>query len=394
MKKRILSILLLCALLCGILTMTACGKKIAELNSESDIVIANAGYFSFYVHWQRDYYKELLSMYNQDINNNIDSYFSETSTRTIREEILESARSDYLNFAVVTDRFDRLGLELTEEEIKSIEKTYKEDWIGTYGEDGMKDILKELKLSEEEFFNLISLEQKSNRIIEYYYGENGKTPITEEDCKKHYEENYLRFKYVLISTVDDAEKPLPEAEIAAKRTLANDLLAQLNAKSSTIEEMIKLHSEDYVKITDDMSTADRQSAEESNKTALNKGIISDLDGVFNKYLYTGYGICVHAKIIDKLQELEVGESAVVEIDNSIWVIQKFDLYEDPAYYDNLADSIFQALYSPSFSNMYTQWLADLNLQFNEKVLSGFEPGSFTDMFSKVYETETENNEKQ
>lgn len=381
MKKKIIASFLLTVLLVS-LVLTGCSKPIMTAKGED----MKAGYYSFYVHWQRDYYKELLKGYNYDISAVMDSYYTETET--VRESIISSAKKNYLTFVVVSDKFDELGLSLTEEQQGEIEKQYEEEWIKVYGEAGMKNILKTLKLKREEFLNLLAVEYKSKAILDYYYGENGITPITEADKKDYYNKNYYRFKYILFSTVGEDDKKIPVDELANKRNLAENLCTQVQ-NGVSFEELLKNNSEDYVTITDDMSAEDKASAEKSNNDAVTVGLICDSNGIFNQTLYNYYDICVNNAIIKQLDSMNVGDVSVVEIDNSIWVIKEYDPNEDPSYFEIRKETIFQKMYAEDFNNKYTLWLADLDYAFNEETIKELDPATFTDLFSEVYNLEEE-----
>ncbi len=381
MKKKIIAAFLL-TVMCVSLVLTGCSQSIMTAGGEK----MKAGYYSFYVHWQRDYYKELLKGYGYNITEAIDNYFTETTT--VRQTIVDSAKSQYLSFVVVSKKFDELKLTLSNEDLAEIDKQYNEEWLKIYGESGMKNILKTLGLKKDEFMNLLAVEYKSDAILEYYYGENGANAITKQDKKDYFYENYYRFKYILFTTVDDKENPLPAEEIGNKRNLAEDLCKQVQ-NGAKFEDLLIAHSEDYVKITDDMSEEDKKSAENSNKEAITTGMICDGDGIFNQTLYSLYDIAVHEKIVKKLSEMQVGEVTTVEIDNSIWVIQKYDIKEEEAYFTDREERIYKDMYSNDFNNKYTGWLAELDYKFNEDTLKELDPGNFTDLFSEVYNQETD-----
>ncbi len=384
MYKKVIASLLLVVLAVGLI-MTGCSKPVMTAKGEKQ----KAGYYSFYIHWQRDYYKELLKGYNYDISASMDSYFTETET--VRDSIISTAKSQYLTFIVVSEKFEELGLSLTEEQQNEIEKQYSDEWIKVYGDAGMKTILKTLGLKKDEFLNLLSLEYKSDALLEYYYGENGITPITEQDKKDYYNENYYRFKYILFTTADENGKALPADEVANKRNLAESLCKQAQDGGS-FEDLMAKNSEDYVAITDKMTQEEKESAEKSNTDAVTKGLICDDAGIFNQALYNYYDICVNQAILSQLDKMELGEVSVVEIDNSVWVVKKYDLNEDPSYYESRKETVFQKLYADDFSNKYTVWLAELDYQFNDEVINELDPAKFTDLFSEVYDRTKENTE--
>jgi len=390
MKKRILALLIAAVLLFGVFAFTGCSANMYVMTVRGDKTeTCRTGYYSFYVHWQRDYYKELLKNYQYDINTCLD--YNYTETETVRQSIVSTAKTQYLSFVVITDKFDELGLTLSEDKIAELNKQYDEEWIGVYGEAGMKNILKTLGLDKEQFMNLLGVQAKSDAILEYYYGEKGQMPITEQDKKDYYNENYLRFKYILFSTVDEEDKALPSEEITRKQTLAQQICDDLKAGKATMAEMIEQYSEDYTKITDKMTADEKKAAEENNTKAKTEGMITNLEGIFNQTLYTYYDLSVHKDIIAALKDINVGEYAVVTIDNSIWVVEKNDINEKASYYETRKESIYQTMYGPDFNSKYTRWMAELDYAYNDAVLSELDPGNFTDLFSQVYNLEDGSN---
>lgn len=386
--KRIIASILTVILLAGMLVLaTGCSPSyiVTAKGEKQDI-----GYYKFYVHWQRDYFKALLQSNGFDLNASLDNYYSETET--VRQAIVSTAKSQYLSFLMVNMVFEDLGLTLSEEDTASINKVYDEEWIKTYGEKGMKNILKELGLKKEQFIELLSVERKSNAIVEYYYGPGGSLEITEQAKKEYFEENYIRFKYVLLSKVDDDDDKLADETIEKLRTLATTIKTAVDG-GEFIGKYIEEHSEDYNKITDKMTEQEKEEAEAANKTAIEDGIICDQKGIFNQTLYNYYGIAVNSEIVKKLNEMQNGETAVVEVDNAIWVIQKCDRNEKESYYNNRATSIYQTMYATDFNNKYTQWMADLDYKFNEKALEHLDPGTFSDLFSEVYKAEEDTSSK-
>lgn len=388
-KKWIAGMLLICCLF-GLTAFTGCGKKktyIMTAGGEKQ----DAAFYAFYVHWQRDYMKELLKAIGYDITSNYDNPY--TDTQTVKEYIIDSAKDRYLSYVVVTRKFDELGLSLSDAQLQEIDKTYNDEWIKTYGEAGMKHILETLNLTKDEFRSLLMLQAKSDALLEYYYGENGEFPITEQDKRNFFENNYFRFQYVLLSKTTEDEKDLPLDEINQKRNLAEEILKQANS-GADFASLMEEYSDGYTKITDSMTETEKETAQAGNLQMATQGIICDKSGIFSQTLYNNYNMSVNSAIITKLESMENGEYAVVEISNSIWVIKKCDLLEQESYYEDRKATIYQSMYADDFKTRYTRWLSDLDYVFDDEVLESFNPTKFTDLFSDVYNLETSDSSDQ
>ena len=108
------------------LSASGCTQYAITSNGEN-IEAGKSGYYSFYVHWQRDYFKELLKNYNLDINTNIDSAY--TKTETVRQAIVSSAKTQYISFVIVTQKFEELGRSLTDEQTNKLEEQYNNWYV-------------------------------------------------------------------------------------------------------------------------------------------------------------------------------------------------------------------------------------------------------------------------
>ena len=376
MKKiKIIAVALLCALSVSLCTACTGGTSyIISANGEKQKI----GPYLFYIQWLRDYHEDIITSSGYTWTTALDGYYTEK--QTLRDYLISNAKSQYLSYFVVTQKFEELGLTLSEKDQETIRSTYEDQWIKEYGKDGMKRILKTLKLTEEEFKQILSVQSKSIAIIEHYYGAGGELEITEKDKEDYFNESYLRFKYILLSKTDDDNQNLPEEEIAHKKELAAEILQKLE-NGESIETLIPEYSEDYAEINDDMSESEKESAEKQNKQAIEDGLIIDKDGIFNQTLYTYYDIAVNNTIVSKLFDMQNGENALIEIDNSLWIVQKCDIHEKEEYYTNKAEEVYQELYGDDFSKKYTSWLANLNYTFNEKAVEAYKPDNLTPLFS-------------
>lgn len=80
-----------------------------------------------------------------------------------------------------------------------------------------------------------------------YYYENLYNAVTHEPSTDELNGYLYRVKHILVKTVDDSMTPLPEEEIAGKKTQAEDLLAQLQAADdlpAKFDELMNEYSED------------------------------------------------------------------------------------------------------------------------------------------------------
>ncbi len=387
MKKLIA--LLLAALLTVALFAGCSGKEdlsyavTGTLNGETREF--STGAYRYYVQWMTDYYYAYLSYIASQSNKELSwsQMLQDTSLsggkQTLSDSIIETAKDQYMTYLFVETTFDELGLKLDAEDEKEIDRIIQEDWVKLYGNDGFNTIRQTLGMNYDEFRNLMACNVKSEKILDYYYGKGGPYEITEDELKAEYTNNYVRFKYIVMMTKDSDGKDLGKDALAEIETKKNTVLDELG-KGTDIKDLIVKYSEDYNEITDKMTVSEKESYELQNKTILEDGLIVNEDGVFSENLATYYNITVDEDVVEKAYSLKNGEFAAVEIDDSVWVIQRFDHNEKEDYFNDVKATIYKNLYAPDLQSKHTEWRSRLNYTYNQAVIDAYRPENLADLF--------------
>ena len=244
MKKLIA--LCLAAAVC--FSFVGCGTPdAAETTSDvaSDAVVMTVG--------DTEITADLLASY---ITNNKVSYemyylenFGQGDTSALWEDpdtcsmILENAKSQIIFDTATVQLAAELGLVLSDENRANMETT-KETYIAQLGsEEAFLEYIHTMGFRETEFDKILEAAEYQRLIEDYYYGENGQTPVSEEDIQAYYNDHYYRAKHILIKTVDDAFSPLGDDEIAEKEALVNDLVSRANS-GENFDALIAKYGED------------------------------------------------------------------------------------------------------------------------------------------------------
>lgn len=342
------------------------------------------GPYRFYVQWMSDYYYAYVSTMATQMNTQLNwtqmlSDTSLTAPNTLSQHIINTAKEQYMMYLYIETTFDALGLTLTAEDEKEINRIIQEDWVAVYGNDGFNTIRQTLGLTYDEFRNLMACNLKSERIVDYYYGEGGPHAVTEGEMKEYYDNNYVRFKYVVLMTQDSDGNKYNETKMAEVEANRDAALAALDAGTS-FEDVIKQYSEDYHEITDEMSVSEKESYAVQNASLVDDGLVINDNGVFSQKLATYYNITVDGDIVDKVFSLKDGEYAVVTIDDSIWIVKRYSHNEKESYFTDVKDAVFQALYADDFAAKHTEWISRLNYSYNEAVIEAYKPENLADLF--------------
>ncbi len=345
----------------------------------------SVGAYRYYVQWMTDYYYAYLSYIASQSNTDLSwtQMLQDTSlsggTQTLSDSIIETAKDQYMTFLFVETTFEELGLTLDAEDQKEIDRIIQQDWVAIYGNDGFNTIRQTLGLDYDEFRNIMACNIKSEKILEYYYGKGGPYEITEDEIKAEFTHNYVRFKYIVMMTKDTDGKDLGKDALAQIEADKNTVLEELG-KGTDIKDLIVKYSEDYNEITDEMTVSEKESYELQNQTVLEDGLIVNEEGVFSENLATYYNITVDENVVDKAFSLKNGEFAAVEIDDSVWVIQRFDHNEKEDYFNEVRDAIRKTLYAPDLKSKHTEWRSRLNYVYNEEVIAAYRPENLADLF--------------
>ncbi len=343
------------------------------------------GPYRYYVQWMTDYYYAYLSTIAAQMEKEmswIDMLADKSlsgGTQTLSDTIIESAKDQYMSYLYIELTFDQLGLSLTADDEKEIDRIIQQDWVALYGNDGFNSIRQALGMTYDEFRNLMACNIKGDKIIQYYYGEGGSYEITQQEMNDYYQNNYVRFKYVVKMTKDTDGNKYNDTKMAQIEADKNAVLDGLS-KGVAMEDLIQQYSDDYMKITDEMTVSEKESYEAQNKSLLEDGLVINDQGIFSESLATYYNITVDENVVDKVFSLKNGEYAAVTIDDSIWIVQRLDHTEKEDYYTGVKDAVFKALYTDDLAAKHTDWRSRLNYLYNDAAIDAYRPEYLEDMF--------------
>jgi len=130
------------------------------------------------------------------------------------------------------------GIVLTDADKQNIDKLVK-TVLAVYGEEN-EELLKLAGLT----VNSIREFYTDNMYLEKYANNLLDETISDEGAKEYLEQNYVKAKHILISTMDmETGMPLPEDKIAAKKKLAEQILAKIRT-GSNFDKLIAEYGED------------------------------------------------------------------------------------------------------------------------------------------------------
>lgn len=187
--------------------------------------------------------------YNEGVTE--DFFSHDIDGKSFSDYVSEQAMKNTKEYAAVTAKFDELGLELSAEQLKDINSQVNDEW------DSMGEMYEKEGISKESLKEVYLCSEKRHEIFEYYYGEGGEEEVSEEDMQNFVNENYLRYKTIVInkSTAEDEETKKTEDE--EKLALRDEYLAKADGVSF----------DDFDSIIDEYNAyVEAQSADSSDET--------------------------------------------------------------------------------------------------------------------------------
>ncbi len=149
--------------------------------------------------------------------------------------IRERAESYLKSFYFVSEKFDELGLEFTEEDTSSVDSNTDSFWAY------YKTSMEEMGIAKESFRTAFALyNTKLEKLMYAMYGKGGELELSDDDLKSYVTENYYNYQYfsASLSTTDDEgnSQALTDEEKTALKTKLEAYVRDINKGDMTLEE--------------------------------------------------------------------------------------------------------------------------------------------------------------
>ncbi|MBR1423462.1 MAG: hypothetical protein IJ571_08500 [Ruminococcus sp.] len=162
----------------------------------------------------------IYNIYSEMSYRNMMLYYTEGVTEDFFSQKIEGKDyADYLSdyalkatkeYAVVVEKFEEYGLELTNDELKDINDSVNDAW------DSQGDLYEYEGISKES----IKLAQKASlmrdKLFDYFYGEGGKEEVTSADMESYLNDNYMRYKLLTFSKAVEGDENADATNAEAK----------------------------------------------------------------------------------------------------------------------------------------------------------------------------------
>lgn len=291
-----------------------------------------------YIYYLYSSYGEASSKVNSDTDVLKGTIDGKEAKSWIRDQALNRLKAFYY----VSDKFDELGLELTEEDKTSIDSLTSGLW--PYYQTAMETF----GVSKDSF-NLAysTYSVKYQKVFEAMYGEGGELAIPEEELKTYYTDNYYSYEFFYAplskSNEDGTSTDLSDDEKAELKSTFEKYAEQVNNGKTTVNEA----ANDYA---------------EKSLT----------DSTYNSPM-PAISTNINSTILNALKTLDDNKATFVETSTNYYVLRKLpaaDKFEELLSSDSDRLSLLSSMKGEDFDKYVLEKAAEVqDVEVNEKALN-------------------------
>lgn len=429
-KAKKITAALTAALLCSA-SLTACSDTSYAMTAGDSKI--NAGIYIYNELTEMSY--QMTMMYYQ--NGITKDYFDQkVDGKDFDEYLSDYALTATKEYAAVVDKFNELGLTLSDEDLKSINDSISSTW------DSQGEFYESEGISKESVKLALKASKMKDELFDYYYAEGGEEAVSDDDMVKYLDDNYLRYKSISFaktatssdssssadSSTDSADSANEEAKAERDEFLEkaqgvsfddfdsiideyNDYVASKNASDSSSSADSDSSAADSSTTSDDTSsvaesdtssTASDDTSSVSDSTADSSTAASDTDSSadssssapdpYANEKMMNYGTMddsqkdtTNGKILKEVSGMDTDVATAYEDDNAYYILIKGDIKDrDTEYAKDNHEDLLKEMKSDEFQEKLTGWVEKLDIKVNNKAIKRYTPKVVYDKQTEYY----------
>lgn len=430
-KAKKITAALTAALLCTA-SLTACSDT-SYVMTVGDSKI-NAGIYIYNELTEMSY--QMTMMYYQ--NGITKDYFNQkVDGKAFDEYLSDYALTATKEYAAVVDKFNELGLTLSDEDLKSITDSISSTW------DSQGEFYESEGISKESVKLALKGSKMREELFDHYYAEGGEEAVSDDEMVKYLDDNYLRYKSISFaktkastdssssatdSSTDSADAANEEAKAKRDEFLEkaqgvsfddfdsiideyNDYVASKNATDSSSATDSDSSASDSSTTSDDTSsvaesdtssTASEDTSSVSDSTADSSTAASDTDSStdssssandpYANEKMMNYGTMddsqkdtTNGKILKEVSGMSTDVATAYEDDNAYYILIKGDIKDrDTEYAKDNHEDLLKEMKSDEFQEKLTSWVEKLDIKVNNKAIKRYTPKVVYDKQTEYY----------
>ena len=272
----------------------------------------------------------------------------------------ETAFEELATIKVMFQKATEKGIALSEEEVKAFEEQLNSMVEQYGGQEAFDEILSSFALTFDQYKAIMSMSETVTKFNGEAVNLGLFTEATEEEAKKFYDENFIKAKHILFSTVnDETGEALPEEEAANKKKAAEETLAKIKAG----EEFEKFEN-----LNEDPGSATKPDGYVFAVTANIKD-----ENVLGTLQQAGFSMVpefekgANELAIDAVSEL-------IPTSYGYHIIKRVAMTD--ADYEEIKQTILNVLNNGKYLSLIEEWKADYKIKKNEKMIASINMEEF------------------
>ena len=427
-KAKKITAALTAALLCTA-SLTSCSDTSYVMTAGDSKI--NAGIYIYNELTEMSY--QMTMMYYQ--NGIKKDYFDQkVDGKAFDEYLSDYALTATKEYAAVVDKFNELGLTLSDEDIKSINDSISSTW------DSQGEFYESEGISKESVKLALKGSKMREELFDHYYAEGGEEAVSDDEMVKYLDDNYLRYKSISFaktkastdssssatdSSTDSADAANEEAKakrdeflekaqgvsfddfdsiideyndyVASKK--ASDSSSAADSNSSASDSSTTSDDTSSVAESDTSSTASDDTSSVSDSTADSSTAASDTDSSadssssapdpYANEKMMNYGTMddsqkdtANGKILKEVSGMSTDVATAYE---EYYILIKGDVKDrDTEYAKDNHEDLLKEMKSDEFQKKLTSWVEKLDIKVNNKAIKRYTPKVVYDKQTEYY----------
>lgn len=295
-----------------------------------------------------------LSMYNRAMSTvedpDKDPLKQDVEGKKGSEWVAEKTTLEMARYFALIEKFEEAGLKLTDAQLAELNE------LMDYQYGNMKDMYTKNGISESSLRDYYTNYFRSDSLFDYYYGAEGKEPVSTEEYNKYLSENYTASMFISFTKLDDENQPLDEAGVNEKRARAQKYLDRAKEEGVSFNDLIIEWEKEVAK--DGQTVHEHDQGSEDQHTVV---LPNERSGFPDEY-------------INAVKSAGFDEPVMVENDGFIMIIKRVDLLAKPNLVsESLRLTVLHALRDEQFSEMTDKWAEEIlpQITFNDEAVKKY-----------------------
>lgn len=338
----------------GVLALAMCAG-LAGCYSEGKAWAAKAGDDTMPIGGYIYYLTSAYTDASAKVDSNSEVFKSQIDGQDAQAWVEDRALGYLRSYYYVSQKFDQLGLTLTEEDQESIQSNAGTMW--TY----YKSAFEGMGVAEESFNKAYALyNTKLSRLLPAMYGQGGELEVSQDELKSYYLDNYTYYQYfsVPLTKTDDEGNPV-DMEEDEKHT-AKEML-------ENIVEQVNKGSYDF------------------DKAAENYGTLSSSDAPTVEEPIAVQTASLSTLFSDTLTTLDNGKAALIDATSRYYVVLKLDVNDDfeaLSADEDRTGSLLRTMKGDEFLEYVLEQAKGVDVQINQKAIASVRTSMVADTMGK------------